>query len=118
MARQYGSPKPAPGSPQEKEYEKRKDSAPKPKPEDPSPPTQAVIALHKNAPVDTRAEDIHHTLGPNENQAAKGSHNHRGGDSVLLFQGFSINGSKANPATVLPSIINMLAALGAEDATT
>lgn len=118
MARQYGAPKAAPGAEKSKEYEKRKDESPKPKDSDPSPPVSAVVALHRNAPVDTRAEDIHHTLGPGDNQAARGSHNHQGGDSVLLFEGRSITGSKASPATVLPSIINLLASLGARDETT
>lgn len=115
MARQYGQPKDSDLLDPKK---MRKDKEPEVKEEDPSPSSLVVDRFHKNAAVDTRAEDIHHTIGTNPDQAASGSHTHNGGDSSLLIEGFTISGSKSNPATVLPSIINILTRLGAEDTTT
>lgn len=83
-----------------------------------SPDNKTVEDFHKNASVNTRPEDMHHTLGNEPNQAASGSHSHNGSDSVLLLEGTIISGSKASPSTVLPSIIGALTRLGATDSTT
>lgn len=120
MVRQYGSPKEDPGDQKSNRYadRARKDASPKTKDPDPSPPGKAVELFHRNAAVDTRPEDMHHTIGPGTNQAAPGSHNHDGGDSALLLEGYTILGNKASPATVLPSIILALTRLGMKDSTT
>lgn len=82
------------------------------------PPTsEEVDQFHTNAAVDARKEDVHHTIGVSENQAASGSHNHRGGDSVLLLAGVTLTGSRAGNIALL-SVIQALVALGATDSTT
>lgn len=119
MATQYGAPKQEPGKAKSNRYsDQRRDPEPRPQEPDPSPPADIVAKFHKNAAVDSRTEDIHHTLGPSPSQASPGDHRHDGGDSALLLEGYTIVGSKANPTTVLPSIIAALARLGAKDSTT
>lgn len=82
------------------------------------PPTaEEVETFHTNADTDSRAEAVHHTLGAGDNQAAKGSHNHRGGDSVQLLGGVTITGSRGSDAWRL-SITQALVALGATDSST
>lgn len=83
-----------------------------------SPDNKTVEDFHKNASKDTRPEDMHHTLGIEPNQASPGDHTHDGSNGTLLLAGFIISGSKATPSTVLPSIIQCLVRLGAEDSTT
>lgn len=118
--RQYGeAPTYGPQPPGAAQYGgDRKDPAARPKDPDPSPPKDVVDKFHKNAGVDTRKEDIHHTIGPGPTQAASGAHTHNGTDGPLLLEGFSLTGSKGSPSTVLPSIIACLARLGATDNTT
>lgn len=116
---QYGAPI---GDEQydESGYASRRDPAQAPaEDQDPSPPAAVVDKFHKNASTDSRADDIHHTLGSSSTQAAKGDHNHTGGvNGVPLLEGITLTGSKASPTTVLPSIINALVELGATDNTT
>lgn len=82
------------------------------------PPTaEEVENLHTHADTDARKEAIHHTVGPGENQAAPGNHNHRGGDSVQLLSGVTITGSRGGNIALL-SVIQALVALGATDSTT
>lgn len=116
MPRQYGAPREQPGS-RGNGYEDRKDQAPRTKDPDPSPDTKTVENFHNNASTDIRREDKHHTLGPGPFQAASGDHSHNGDDSVLLLEGFTINGTLTNPTSVLPSIISALVRLGANDGT-
>lgn len=117
MSRQYGAPKSAPGQDDGSYQGKRRDAEPKPKEPDPSPPAKVVEEFHKNAAVDTRREDIHHTIGTGPNNAASGDHTHRGGDSVLLLDGVTISGSKGGNIA-LGSVIAALVQLGAKDSTT
>lgn len=117
MARQYGAPKFVPGKDDGSYQGKRRDAEPQAKSPDPSPPPKVVEDFHKNAAVDTRREDIHHTIGTGPQQAASGDHNHRGGDSVLLLDGVTISGSKAGNVA-LGSVIAALVQLGAKDTTT
>lgn len=116
MPRQYGAPREQPGG-KGNSYEDRKDPAPRAKDPDPSPDTKTVEDFHKNAATDIRREDQHHTLGPGAFQASPGDHSHNGDDSVLLLEGFTINGTLTNPTSVLPSIISALVRLGADDGT-
>lgn len=82
------------------------------------PPTaEEVERQHTNADTDSRAEAIHHTLGGGENQAARGTHNHRGGDSVQLLAGQTITGSRGSDAWRL-SVEAALVALGASSSST
>ena len=120
MARQYGAPKEKfPGQSQRGAgYSERKDPAPEVKQTDASPPADIVASFHKNAAIDSRAEDIHHTVGPEPSQASPGNHTHNGSDGALLLEAYTITGSKANPTTVLPSVIAALVRLGAKDSTT
>lgn len=116
MIRRYGE---VYGTPKSGSFDDRAQRGePRTKDPDPAPPEEVVIEFHTNAPVDTRPTDIHHTLGPNNNQAAPGDHNHDGGNSRLLLEGYVLTGSKANPATVIPSILACLTRLGAQDSTT
>lgn len=124
-ARQYGSPQnlmrqPPGTSRQGASPYGRSNSAdePKTKKEDPSPSATVVVAFHKNSDLDVRPESQHHTLGARPYQASPGNHNHDGGTSPLILDGYVIVGSKANPSTVLPSIIACLVRLGAKDTTT
>ena len=82
------------------------------------PPTsEEVDQFHTNADTDTRKEAFHHTLGASDNQAAPGSHLHRGGDSLPLLGGITITGSRGGNVALL-SVIQALVALGATDSTT
>lgn len=120
MAIQYGAPRDQDGKDRKNNRygEDRKDAAPKAAPADESPPSLLVQKFHKNAAVDARPEDIHHTLGYGSTQASPGDHSHDGGDSTLLLEGFTLVGSKASPATMWPSILACLTRLGAKDSTT
>jgi hypothetical protein len=80
-------------------------------------PAEEVERFHTNADTNARKEALHHTLGPGEFQAASGNHNHRGGDSIPLLQGFTITGSRNSDAWRL-SINQILVALGATDSST
>lgn len=116
MATQYGTP------PEEFRTKKNdrdtsyaKDAPPQPQKPDPSPSRQTVADFHKNASVDTRDEDIHHTIG--QRGASPWTHQHRGGDSLPLFDGLSISGSKGGNAA-LASLIAVLVQYGLKDNTT
>lgn len=122
MPRQYGTP-PTPKFSGRDEKDKytpsaRKDATPKTRAENPSPENRTVEAFHRNASVDTRPEDIHHRLGNDPNRASPGNHTHNGSDAPLLLEGYTISGTIATPASVLPSIIAALVRLGATDGTT
>lgn len=78
------------------------------------PTAQEVDDFHTNSDLDLRAESQHHTLGPGPNQAAPGDHNHDGGDSVLILEGLSITGSRADD-TWRQSVNALLVRLGATD---
>lgn len=81
------------------------------------PQAEEVEKFHTNADTDARSESIHHTLGTRPTQAARGNHNHRGGDSVLLLEGITLTGSRGGNIALL-SVIQALVALGATDSTT
>ena len=125
-SRQYGSPRdlrsvPVSGDkPNASRYgERTRDSnEPKPEKENPSPSSRVVEQFHRNADTDVRRESIHHTLGPTQGQSSPGDHNHDGGTSRQILDGYILTGSKANPATMWPSIIQCLVRLGAKDSTT
>jgi hypothetical protein len=85
--------------------------------ENPKPTAQAVDDFHTNSDADSRAESLHHTLGPNPNQASPGDHTHDGGDSELLLLNETISGSRATDAWRL-SVNAILVRLGATDNST
>jgi hypothetical protein len=115
MARQYGAPALLPG--QKESDPSRKDPAPKTNVPDPSPAAELVKKFHKNAQVDTRPEDIHHTLGTTGNNASPGNHTHDGGTSSLILSGVVITGSRGGNLA-LASVIGVLVKMGAKDSTT
>lgn len=124
-SRQYGAPsdprrgKPDVGSGAAVYGQASRDSqAPKPKKEDPSPTGRIVEMFHKNDDADVRRESHHHTLGPQPAQSSPGDHNHDGGSSRKILDGYLLSGSKANPTTMWPSILQALVRLGAKDNTT
>lgn len=119
MVRQYGTPPSTPGQEEnEKKYGRdRRDGTPKTKAQDPAPSNKDVERLHTNASVDTKKKDMHHTIGPGENQAASGAHTHNGSDSPRLLDGVVITGAKGGNAA-LASAISALVKLGATDSTT
>jgi len=82
------------------------------------PDGQAIRKFHQNADTDTDPTAIHHTLGPGVNQAASGSHDHRGADSVVLGEGITITGSKGGNAALQSVISAMVEILGVTDSTT
>lgn len=75
-----------------------------------------VSDFHTNDDLDVSPTSHHHTLGPSRNQAAPGTHTHRGDDSSLLFEGLTITGSRTN-GTAVQSVIALLVELGASDST-
>ena len=120
MARQYGAAPDLPGQTSKVggyNAPNRKDKPPAAKEADPSPSADVVRVFHTNVQVDTRKEDVHHTLGTSGNHAAAGNHNHHGGDSVLLLGGIVLTGSRGGN-TALQSVIQALVSLGAKDSTT
>lgn len=90
------------------------------KPVDPvqgeTPDSNTVRKFHTNADTDGSEGSIHHTLGPGHHQAAAGDHDHRGGGSVALLEGHTIEGDRSD-GTALVSIIALLVELGAKDNT-
>ena len=82
-----------------------------------TPSYKDVAKFHTNADTDGNEESAHHTLGPGHTQSAPGDHDHRGGNSVALFDGTTISGAKAGN-TALASVIAALVELGAKDTTT
>lgn len=80
------------------------------------PEGKVVNEFHTNDDVDRDANSHHHTLGPNANQAAPGSHRHDGSDSIQLLAGITIAGAKGGN-TALASVISALVSLGATDST-
>lgn len=80
------------------------------------PEGKVVNEFHTNDDVDRDANSHHHTLGPNANQAAPGSHRHDGSDSIQLLQGITLAGAKGGN-TALASVISALVSLGATDST-
>ncbi len=78
---------------------------------------RVVAQIHKNADTDVNKTSIHHTLGPDANQAAPGNHTHDGSTSPQLLVGVSITGSRGGNVA-LASVIDVLEALGATDNTT
>lgn len=81
------------------------------------PSATQVRDFHTYADTDATSDSLHHTLGPGQNQAAAGSHRHNGSDSMLLFEGISITGSRGGN-TALASVIALLVQFGATDSTT
>ena len=81
------------------------------------PTAKRIDDLHTNADTDTRAEALHHTLGPGPAQAAAGNHTHDGGNSSLLWEGTTLSGSRGGNVALV-SIIAALVAKGATDSTT
>jgi hypothetical protein len=106
MARAYGEPKDNIGAPEAKRQD--------PQVREAAPDAEAVRRAHKNASVDTKSTDIHHTLGPGRNQASPGAHLHDGSDSRPLLEGRSITGVKGTLAWY-NSINSLFVALGATD---
>lgn len=78
---------------------------------------ETVSQFHTNSDADTRAEALHHTLGPGSSQATAGDHRHRGGDSSPLLDGVTITGSRGGNVALL-GVIQALVALGATDSST
>jgi hypothetical protein len=76
-----------------------------------------VQKIHEKADTDFSKQSLHHTLGPQGNQASPGNHVHDGTSSPQILAGFSLSGTRGT-ATAVPSIIAALVALGATDNTT
>lgn len=76
-----------------------------------------VDDFHEQSDLNTRSEAQHHTLGPSQNQAAPGNHNHDGGTSIPLWEGNTLTGSRGGNMA-LASVISILVQKGAVDATT
>lgn len=76
-----------------------------------------VDDFHEQSDLNTRSEAQHHTLGPSQNQASPGNHNHDGGTSIPLWEGNTITGSRGGNMA-LSSVIAILVQKGAVDATT
>lgn len=81
------------------------------------PEGRVVNEFHTNDDVDRDANAHHHTLGPNANQSAPGSHRHDGSDSVLLGAGITISGAKGGNTAVASIISAMVQMFGVTDST-
>ena len=83
------------------------------------PSEREVTHLHTKADTDSSPKALHHTLGPNQNQASPGNHSHDGGASTKIspLDGINISGSRTSGAAVA-SIVAALVTLGAIDTTT
>lgn len=83
------------------------------------PPAKDVEDFHSHADRDGSPKALHHTLGPNPNQASPGNHSHDGGNSTKLspLAGITITGARGGN-TALASVISALVSLGATDSTT
>jgi len=85
--------------------------------ENPKPTAQEVDDFHQNSDVDSRAESLHHTLGPNPNQASPGDHTHDGGDSSFILSEETISGVRGDDTWAV-SVNAILVRLGATDNST
>lgn len=81
------------------------------------PEAKVVNEFHTNDDLDRDAAAHHHSLGPNANQAAPGSHRHDGSDSILLGQGITIAGAKGSNAALASVIAAMVQMFGVTDNT-
>lgn len=115
MARQYGS-KPREESTGPAYSDRRRDAEPKPKEPDPSPSAEVVQQFHENSDLDKSRESQHHSLGLGPYNASPGDHNHTGGNSVPLFDGRTLTGSKGGNVA-LANLITILSAYGLTDNT-
>ena len=116
-ARIYGAPQEDRPTPGIKYSDRRKGPEPKPKEPDPSPPADLVEKFHKNSDLDKSRESQHNTIGLQPYQAASGAHRHQGGDSVPLFEGITLSGSKGGNVA-LGNLITILTQFGLKDNTT
>lgn len=116
MARQYGSKPNEQGNKGPSYSERRRDAEPKAKEPDPNPPADVVQRFHENSDVDKSATAMHHTLGVGTYNAASGAHQHKGGDSVPLFDGLTLTGSKGGNVA-LANLITILTQFGLTDNT-
>jgi hypothetical protein len=83
------------------------------------PQTEVIDWMHQRV-SQTRAEDIHHTLGNGEHQAAKGNHDHDGKNGRALWAVADVPGDlPASPTTAqfrdtINQILPLLRAKAAE----
>lgn len=75
-----------------------------------SPNPVEVNLFHRYADTDTAPEALHHTTGPDANQASPGNHKHDGRDSVSLSAGV-VTGSRGGNVA-LTNLLNALASKG------
>ena len=74
--------------------------------------------IHKFSDFNLTPLAINHTLGPSDNQASPGGHQHDGGTAAQLLAQTTITGSRGTAtAAVLAQVITALTLLGATDAT-
>jgi hypothetical protein len=77
-----------------------------------------VEDFHRKSDLNKRPESQHHSLGNGANQASPGNHTHNGQNSLSLFSGLSITGSRStNTADVLRQILIVLESVGLDDLT-
>ena len=70
-----------------------------------------VADIHKYADTDSSTDALHHTLGSSPLQAAPGDHNHNGSNSMYLFDGIKITGSRKD-GVALAALLDALVPLG------
>lgn len=85
------------------------------------PAAKDVTDFHTHADTDGSPKAVHHTLGPNQNQAAAGNHTHDGGQSAKLtnlLEGVTVTGSTGGNVA-LQNLLSALATnLGLTNSTT
>lgn len=60
----------------------------------PTPPPMQVKYFHHFADTDSDPGSLHHTLGSGGTQASPGDHQHDGGSSPTLLDGFTVSGQR------------------------
>ena len=85
------------------------------------PQPKEVANFHTHSDADGSPKALHHTLGPNANQAAAGNHTHDGGNSAALdnlLGDITVTGSRGGNAALASLLSGLATKFGLKDTTT
>jgi len=85
------------------------------------PSSKEVLDFHTHSDLDGSPKAQHHTLGPNQNQAAAGNHTHDGGQSAVLdklMEGITVSGSRGGNDALANLLSALASKFGLTDSTT
>lgn len=86
-----------------------------------APAAREVEKFHTHADTDGSPKALHHSLGPNANQAASGNHSHDGGGSTKLtslMEGMTVTGAKGGNVALTNLLVILRDNFGLTDNTT